>query len=74
MLVEVGGLSGGSADLTVRKFELDGVMAPPNRPDMDCFGVCWALLGNRPNWALDEAERGVAGLAGDMIEAPDIEE
>lgn len=74
MLIEVGGLSGGSADFTDRKFELDGVIVLPNRPAIDCFGVCWALLGNKPNWALDDAERGGAMLAGVMIEAPDNEE
>ncbi len=60
--------------MTDRRFEeLVGVMAP-NRPDTDCLGVCWALLGNRPNWAFDDAERGGAVLAGDIIEAPDNEE
>lgn len=57
-----------------RRFEeLVGVILP-SRPEMDCLGVCWALLGNRPNWALDDADRGGAALAGDMIEAPDNEE
>jgi hypothetical protein len=48
VLREVGGRSGGSADFTDRRLELDGVIGP-NRPDTDCLGVCWALLGNRPN-------------------------
>ena len=59
--------------MTDRRFELDGVIVP-NRLDIDCLGVCWALLGNRPNWAFEDAERGGAVLAGDMIEAPDMEE
>ena len=66
------GRSVGSADFTDRKFELE--VAVPRRPDTDCLGVCWVLLGNRPNCAFDDAERGGAVLAGDMIEAPDIEE
>jgi hypothetical protein len=71
--MEVSGRSGGSADLTARRFELEGVVMP-ERPEMEPLDE----LGKRANWAgdcddTDDAVRGGA-MVGEATEAPETEE